>query len=98
MPENTKSFNYYFKEKDMNSKFYFKKRMLIIINMAKNIKALMIKLDMTKRKKIHTNSTSILTQECNSNIEYDSALFYIFYYDFRKNNLKNYNITLKKFQ
>ena len=40
----------------------------------------------------------ILTEECNSNIEHDSAVFESFYYDFRNDNLKNYNIALKKIQ
>ena len=33
----------------------------------------------------------ILTQECNSNIEHDSAVFETFYCDFRNDNIKNYN-------
>lgn len=52
-PENAKNFNYYFKDNDINAKYYLKlkKTILIIMNVAKNKKGVKVKLDTTKMKK-----------------------------------------------
>ena len=87
-PTNAKNFNYYFKDSNIFAKYYLKikKKNINYYECGKKYKGCNGKIRYKKKEK-----KFLLTQECDPNIEHDSAVFETFYYDFRNDNIKNYN-------
>ena len=94
-PTKIKSFYYYFKNKDINSKFYLKNNQNNIIYFDCGKKNKGCKGKILYNKKLQE---FFLTEECNENICHDNATFEFFYENYKNKTLDKFNMNLNKLQ
>ena len=94
-PDKVKSFTYYFKKSDIDSKYYLKinQKNIIYFDCGKKFKGCKGQIIFDKNLQ-----NFYLNRECTASISHDNATFYEFYDKYKDNKLNEYNMELKKFQ